>query len=74
MNINNNSEFIGLDALGVVDIIMAAAMLNQLSKANKMNSDSILESKKIVSLLNQINENGKTIISLLRNIVEDDKH
>lgn len=74
MIINSNSELAGLDALGIVDIIMAAAMLNQSSKSNKMNSDNILESKKIVSLLTQINENEKIIISLLKKMVEDDKH
>ena len=30
--------------------------------------------KKVISLLNEINENEKTIISLLQRIIEDDKH
>ena len=74
MAVNNSSEFAGLDALGIADVVMAAAMLRQSSKSNKINSDNISENKKIVSLLNEINENEKTIISLLRNMVEDDKH
>lgn len=65
MVVNNSSEFAGLDALGIADVVMAAAMLKQSSKSNKMTSDNIAESKKIVSLLSEINENQKTIISLL---------
>lgn len=74
MSINNNSEFVGLDALGIADIVMAAAMLRQSSKSNKLNSDNISENKKVVSLLNEINENEKIIISLLQKILKDDKH
>ena len=65
MVVNNSSEFAGLDALGIADIVMAAAMLKQSSKSNKMTFDNITESKKIVSLLTEINKNQKTIISLL---------
>ena len=33
-----------------------------------------INGKKVASLLNEINENEKTIISLLQRIIEDDKH
>ena len=33
-----------------------------------------IDGKKVISLLNEINENEKTIISLLQRIIEDDKH
>ena len=33
-----------------------------------------IDGKKVISLLNKINENEKTIISLLQRIIEDDKH
>lgn len=33
-----------------------------------------IDGKKVISLLNEINENEKTIISLLKCIIEDDKH
>ena len=33
-----------------------------------------IDGKKVASLLNEINENEKTIISLLQRIIEDDKH
>jgi len=69
MIINDNSQFAGLDALGIADVVMAAAMLKQSSKSNKLNSDNISENKKVVSLLTEINENQKIIISLLKGLV-----
>ena len=33
-----------------------------------------IDGKKVISLLNEINKNEKTIISLLQRIIEDDKH
>lgn len=33
-----------------------------------------IDGKNVISLLNEINENEKTIISLLQRIIEDDKH
>ena len=33
-----------------------------------------IDGKKVISLLNEINENEKTIIYLLQRIIEDDKH
>lgn len=74
MILNTNTELGGLDALGVADTIIASLLLNYSSKSYKLNLDNISENKKAISLLNEINENEKTIISLLRHIVEDDKH
>ena len=74
MILNTNAELGGLDALGVADTIIASLLLNYSEKSYKLNLDNISENKKIVSLLNEINENEKTIISLLQRIIEDDKH
>ena len=74
MVLNTNAELGGLDALGVADTVIAAMLLNYSSKSYKLNSDNTLENQKVISLLNEINENQKIIISLLRNMIEDDKH
>lgn len=74
MILNTNTELGGLDALGVADTIIASLLLNCSSKSYKLNLDNISENKKVISLLNEINENERTIISLLRHVVEDDKH
>ena len=74
MILNTNTELGGLDALGVADTIIASLLLYYSSKSCKLNLDNISENKKVISLLNDINENERTIISLLRHIVEDDKH
>lgn len=74
MILNTNTGLGGLDALGVADTIIASLLLNYSGKSYKLNLDNISENKKVISLLNEINENEKTIISLLRHIVEDDKH
>lgn len=74
MILNTNTELGGLDALGVADTIIASLLLNYSGKSYKLNLDNISENKKVISLLNEINENERTIISLLRHIVEDDKH
>ena len=74
MILNTNAELGGLDALGVVDTIIASLLLNYSEKSYKLNLDNTSENKKVISLLNEINENEKTIISLLQRIIEDDKH
>ena len=74
MILNTNAELGGLDALGVADTIIASLLLNYSSKSYKLNFDNTSENKKVISLLNEINENEKTIISLLQRIIEDDKH
>lgn len=74
MILNTNTELGGLDAIGVADTIIASLLLNYSEKSYKLNLDNISENKKIVSLLNEINENEKTIICLLKCILEDDKH
>ena len=74
MILNTNTELGGLDAIGVTDTIISSLLLNYSGKSYKLNLDNISENKKIVSLLNEINENEKTIISLLQRIIEDDKH
>jgi hypothetical protein len=74
MILNTNAELGGLDALGVADTIIASLLLNYSEKSYKLNLDNISENKKIVSLLNEINENEKTIICLLKCMLEDDKH
>jgi hypothetical protein len=74
MILNTNAELGGLDALGVADTIIASLLLNYSGKSYKLNLDNISENKKIVSLLNEINENEKTIICLLKCILEDNKH
>ena len=74
MILNTNTELGGLDALDVADTIIASLLLNYSEKSYKLNLDNISENKKIVSLLNEINENEKTIICLLKCILEDDKH
>lgn len=74
MILNTNTELGGLDALGIADTIIASLLLNYSEKSYKLNLDNISENKKIVSLLNEINENEKTIICLLKCILEDDKH
>lgn len=74
MILNTNAELGGLDALSVTDTIIASLLLNYSGKSYKLNLDNTLENKKVISLLNEINENEKTIISLLQKIIEDDKH
>ena len=74
MILNTNAELGGLDALGVADTIIASLLLNYSEKSYKLNLDNISENKKIVSLLNEINENEKAIICLLKCMLEDDKH
>lgn len=74
MILNTNAELGGLDTLGVADTIIASLLLNYSEKSYKLNLDNISENKKIVSLLNEINENEKTIICLLKCMLEDDKH
>ena len=74
MILNTNGELGGLDALGVADTIIASLLLNYSGKSYKLNLDNTSENKKVISLLNEINENEKTIISLLQRIIEDDKH
>ena len=74
MILNINTELGGLDALGVADTIIASLLLNYSGKSYKLNLDNTSGNKKVISLLNEINENEKTIISLLQRIIEDDKH
>ena len=74
MILNTSAELGGLDALGVADTIIASLLLNYSGKSYKLNIDNTSENKKVISLLNEINENEKTIISLLQRIIEDDKH
>ena len=74
MILNTNAELGGLDALGVADAIIASLLLNYSEKSYKLNLDNTSENKKVISLLNEINENEKTIIYLLKRILEDDKH
>lgn len=74
MILNTNTELGGLDALGVADTIIASLLLNYSEKSYRLNLDNTSENKKVISLLNEINENEKTIISLLQRIIEDDKH
>jgi hypothetical protein len=74
MILNTNAELGGLDALGVADTIIASLLLNYSEKSYKLNLDNTSENKKVISLLNEINENEKTIISLLQRIIEDDKY
>ena len=73
-DLNTNAELGGLDVLGVADTIIASLLLNYSEKSYKLNLDNTSENKKVISLLNEINENEKTIISLLQRIIEDDKH
>jgi hypothetical protein len=49
-------------------------LLNYSEKSYKLNLDNTSENKKVISILNEINENEKTIISLLKCIVEGNKH
>lgn len=74
MILNTNAELGGLDTLGVADTIIASLLLNYSEKSYKLNLDNTSENKKVISLLNEINENERTIISLLQKIIEDDKH
>lgn len=74
MILNTNAELGGLDTLGVADTIIASLLLNYSEKSYKLNLDNTSENKKVISLLNEINENERTIISLLQRIIEDDKH
>ena len=74
MILNTNAELGGLDALGVADTIIASLLLNYSEKSYKLNLDNTSENKKVISLLNEINENEKTIISFLQRIIDDDKH
>lgn len=74
MILNTNAELGGLDALGVADTIIASLLLNYSGKSYKLNLDNTSENKKVISLLNEINENEKTIICLLKCMLEDDKH
>lgn len=61
MVLNTNTELGGLDVLGIADTVIAAMLLNYSGKSYKLNSDNTLE-------------NQKVIISLVKKIVEDDKH
>lgn len=74
MILNTNAELGGLDAIGIADTIITSLLLNYSEKSYKLNLDNISENKKVISLLNEINENEKTIISLLQRMIEDDKH
>lgn len=74
MILNTNTELGGLDAIGIADTIIASLLLNYSEKSYKLNFDNVSENKKVISLLNEINENEKTIISLLQRIIEDNKH
>ena len=74
MILNTNTELGELDALSVTDTIIASLLLNYSEKSYRLNLDNTSENKKVISLLNEINENEKTIISLLQRIIEDDKH
>ena len=74
MILNTNAELGGLDTLGVADTIIASLLLNYSGKSYKLNLDNTSENKKVISLLNEIHEHEKTIISLLQRIIEDDKH
>ena len=74
MILNTNTELGGLDALSVTDTIIASLLLNYSGKSYKLTLDNTSENKKVISLLNEINQNEKTIISLLQRIIEDDKH
>ena len=74
MILNTNTELGGLDAISVADTIIASLLLNYSEKSYKLNLDNTSENKKVISLLNEINENERTIISLLQKIIEDDKH
>lgn len=74
MILNTNTELGGLDVIGVADTIIASLLLNYSEKSYKLNLDNTSENKKVISILNEINENEKTIISLLQRIIEDDKH
>lgn len=74
MILNTNAELGGLDAISVADTIIASLLLKYSEKSYKLNLDNTSENKKVISLLNEINENEKTIISLLKCIIEDDKH
>lgn len=70
---NTNSALCELSQR-VADTIIASLLLNYSEKSYKLNLDNISENKKIVSLLNEINENEKTIICLFKCMLEDDKH
>ena len=74
MILNTNTELGELDVLSVTDTIIASLLLNYSEKSYRLNLDNTSENKKVISLLNEINENEKTIISLLQRIIEDDKH
>ena len=68
MILDVNTELKGLDALGIADTVIGALLLNYSSKSYKINNDNILENQKIISLLDNINKNEQTIISLLEKI------
>lgn len=74
MILNTNTELGGLDAISVADTIIASLLLNYSEKSYRLNLDNTSENKKVISILNEINGNEKTIISLLQRIIEDDKH
>lgn len=74
MFLNTNIELGELDAISVTDTIIASLLLNYSEKSYRLNLYNTSENKKVISLLNEINENEKTIISLLKCIIEDDKH
>nr|DAK06568.1 MAG TPA: hypothetical protein [Caudoviricetes sp.] len=71
MVLDVNTELKSLDALGIADTVIGALLLNYSSKFYKINNDNILENQKIISLLNDINKNEKTIISLLEKMVDN---
>lgn len=59
MILDTNVELGGLDALGVADTIIASLLLNYSEKSYKLNLDNTSENKKVISILNEINENEK---------------
>lgn len=61
MILNTNAELGGLDALGVADTIIASLLLNYSGKSYKLNLDNTSENKKIISILNKVNENEKLL-------------
>lgn len=71
MILNSYTELGGLDALGVTDTVIGALLLNYSSKSYKLNNSNILDNKKIISLLGEISENEKIIISLLEKIIKN---
>lgn len=71
MILNSDTELGGLDVLGVTDTVIGALLLNYSSKSYKLNNSNILDNQKIISLLGEISENEKIIISLLEKIIKN---